>query len=156
MLRSLQGRSANEMAQRITCCHSLPARCFHMVVISSTTLHGHAFQKTIILGKSVIYEVHNLYTPHLTLFTYLFIIYGVLNHALSHYLGLRSFIFGRLRVPVATSRPAIRTKLLTALLSPSRQVLVQYLKFGHNRFLPHTCILYSSFTIISPTEGADK
>jgi hypothetical protein len=148
MLRSLQSRSANEMAMRITCYHRLRARCFHMVVIFPTTLHGHTFQKTI-LGKLVNYEVHNLYTPHLILF----IIYGVISNDLYHYLGLRSFIFGKLRVPVANSRPAILTKLLTVLLSPSRKVLVQYLKFGHDHFLPHTRILYSSFTITLPLEA---
>jgi hypothetical protein len=151
MLRSLPGRSANEMAQRITCCHRLRARCFHVVVIFSTTLHGHTFQKTIILGKSVNYEVHNLYTPHL-LFIYLFI-NGVISNALNYYLGLISFIFGKLRVPVATSRPAILTELLRVLLNPSRQVLVQYLKFGHDRFLSHARILYSSFTNILPLEA---
>ena len=118
-----------------------------------TTLHGHTFQKTIILGKSVNFEVRNLYTPHLILFIYLLIIYSVISNALNHYLGLRSFTFEKLRVPVATSRPAILTKLLTVLLSPSRQVLVQYLKFGHDSFLPHTRILYSSFTIILPLEA---
>lgn len=97
-----------------------------------------------------------MYTPHLILSVYLFIIYGVISNALNHYLGLRSFIFGQLRVPVATSRPTILTKLLTVLLSPSRQVLVQYLKFGHDRFLPHKRILYSSFTIILPFKAVQS
>jgi hypothetical protein len=107
-----------------------------MVVIFPTTLHGHTFQKTI-LGKLVNYEVHNLYTPHLILF----IIYGVISNDLYHYLGLRSFIFGKLRVPVATSRPAIVTKLLTILLSPSRKVLAQYLDLATTASC-HTHVFY--------------
>jgi hypothetical protein len=71
MLQSLQGRSANEMAQGITCCHCLRARFFHMVVIFSITLHVYSFQITDILGNLVNYEVHNLYTLHLILFIYI-------------------------------------------------------------------------------------
>jgi len=124
-----------------------------MVFVFSTTLHDHTFQKTTIFGKSVNYEVHNLYTPRLILFIYLVIIYGVISNDLYHYLVLRTSYSGscgfRSQLPSRLSW----LNSLTVLLSTSRKVLVQYLKFGHDPFLPHARILYSSFTITLPIEA---
>lgn len=102
----------------------------------STSLHGNTSQKTVIFEKLVNYEVHNLYTLRLLLF-----IYGLFSNALNNYLELYSFIFGRLRVPVATCRAAILTETL-ADFTQSLQASCGIVPKTRPRPLPTTCMYF--------------
>jgi hypothetical protein len=58
------------------------------------------------------------------------------------------FVFGRTWVQISAWRPALLIGIVVVFISHCRQMLRQYLKLGHDRFLPH--ILSSSSFIYHP------